>query len=123
MLTPVAPRPEPAIRNLHTDSMQTAMLIEHDALETELAKVSYFSPVTRIDVETQRAVLQYRNAETGQLIRQYPSEKQIQAYQRAASQVGRDDAGSGQEGNEESHDRAGDEGAGPEKMGRTRWLV
>ncbi len=123
MLTPVALRPEPPIRNLDTQSAHTLTLAERDPLETDLARVSYFSPVTRIDVETQTAVLQYRNAETGQLIRQYPSEKQIQAYQRAAPADTPEDADSEREGGEDAGNETGGEAAKPEQMPRTRWLV
>ena len=85
MLTPISPPVEQPIRNTESHAAQSLAQTKRDPLETELAKVSYFSPVTRIDVETQTAVLHYRNPETGQTIKQYPSEKQVQAYQRAAS--------------------------------------
>ena len=118
MLTPVPVRPEQPIRNIETLAQQTLALAKRDSLETELAKVSYFSPVTRIDVETQTAVLQYRNAETGQLIRQYPSEKHIQAYQRAASldQLKVDNFEQDEENAESSRDETQDDTADPEQM-------
>ena len=40
----------------------------------------YFSPVVRLDPETQRVVLLYRDPETGDVLSQYPSEKQLKAY-------------------------------------------
>jgi hypothetical protein len=40
----------------------------------------YFSPVLKIDPATQSVVIQYRNAETGAVTNQYPSEKELKAY-------------------------------------------
>lgn len=42
--------------------------------------VRYFSPVVRLDAETQKVVLLYRDPETGDVVSQYPSEKQLRAY-------------------------------------------
>lgn len=44
----------------------------------------YFSPVVRIDRETQSAVIQYRDQETGEVLNQYPNKgKASGAYQQA----------------------------------------
>jgi uncharacterized FlaG/YvyC family protein len=40
--------------------------------QLENLRNSYFSPVIRIDAETNRAVLQFRDPETGKVLRQYP---------------------------------------------------
>ncbi|MDB5477866.1 MAG: hypothetical protein JWM96_361 [Alphaproteobacteria bacterium] len=42
----------------------------------------YFSPVIRIDKDTQAAVIQYRDSQTGEVKNQYPN-KTATAYQRA----------------------------------------
>ncbi|UEM20233.1 hypothetical protein JL100_024645 [Skermanella mucosa] len=44
----------------------------------------YFSPVVRLDSETQRTVLQYRDGSDGKVLVQYPSEKQLEAYRNRA---------------------------------------
>lgn len=44
----------------------------------------YFSPVVRLDTETQRTVLQYRDGSDGKVLVQYPSEKQLEAYRNRA---------------------------------------
>lgn len=48
---------------------------------------SYFSPVVRIDGETNRAVLQYRDPDTGKVLRQYPPARSA-AYKQAERQRG-----------------------------------
>jgi hypothetical protein len=40
----------------------------------------YYSPVLRLDSETQRTVIQYRDVATGKVQIQYPSERQLEAY-------------------------------------------
>jgi hypothetical protein len=48
----------------------------------------FYSPVVRLDPETQRTVLQYRDANSGKVVMQYPSEKQLEAYRnRAAAEI------------------------------------
>ena len=44
----------------------------------------YFSPVVRLDSQTQRTVLQYRDGSDGKVLVQYPSEKQLEAYRNRA---------------------------------------
>jgi hypothetical protein len=43
----------------------------------------YFSPVVRIDSETNTAILQYRNSETGEVLNQYPNKRQLDSYEHA----------------------------------------
>ena len=45
----------------------------------------YYSPVVRIDCETQRTVLQFRDGSDGKVLVQYPSEKQLEAYRSKAT--------------------------------------
>jgi hypothetical protein len=52
---------------------------------------AYFSPVIRIDNETSRAVLQYRDPDTGEVLRQYPSAT-TGAYAKRAEQAKNDAA-------------------------------
>lgn len=47
---------------------------------------SYFSPVLRIDSETQKIVILFRDENTGEVKRQYPSERQLEAYRGALRQ-------------------------------------
>jgi uncharacterized FlaG/YvyC family protein len=49
----------------------------------EVAKAPYVSPYIRVDVNFDKAVLQVRDSDTGDVLRQYPSESQLQAYRRA----------------------------------------
>ncbi|MFZ4762864.1 MAG: hypothetical protein ACOYK8_08630 [Alphaproteobacteria bacterium] len=47
---------------------------------TGVAYVKYFSPVLNIDRESNTVLLQYRDASTGDVKAQYPSESQLKAY-------------------------------------------
>lgn len=51
----------------------------------EAAKTPYISPYISIDRNYNKAVLQIRDSETGDVLRQYPTEGQLKAY-RAAQQ-------------------------------------
>ena len=123
MLTRVAPRIEQPTRISEPQSAQTQALMKRDALEAELAKVSYFSPVTRIDVETHTAVLHYRDAETGKTVKQYPSEKQVQAYQRAAALDEARPEQATESGESSGPDHAQNDPLGPEQGQRTRLMA
>lgn len=46
----------------------------------------YYSPVLRLDSETQRTVIQYRDVTTGKVQIQYPSERQLEAYRASLRQ-------------------------------------
>lgn len=48
--------------------------------QEQAASSYYFSPVLKIDPQTQSVVIQYRNSETGVVTNQYPSEKELKAY-------------------------------------------
>ncbi len=52
----------------------------------EVAKAPYVSPYISLDNAAQKAVLQIRDSDTGDVIRQYPTEGQLKAY-RAAQEV------------------------------------
>jgi uncharacterized FlaG/YvyC family protein len=49
----------------------------------EAAKTPYVSPYISIDSQSNRAVLQIRDSNTGDVVTQYPSEGQLKAYQSA----------------------------------------
>ncbi len=49
----------------------------------EAAKTPYVSPYISIDSQSNRAVLQIRDSNTGDVVAQYPSEGQLKAYQSA----------------------------------------
>lgn len=49
----------------------------------EVAKAPYVSPYIHVDVNFDRAVLQIRDSDTGDVLRQFPSESQLKAYTRA----------------------------------------
>lgn len=47
----------------------------------------YFSPVIKIDKETQAAVIQYRDEETGEVKNEYPQQEKVRAYEQAAKEA------------------------------------
>ena len=49
----------------------------------EVAQAPYIPPYVKVDTELDMAVLQLRDSDTGDVVRQIPSEQQIEAYQRA----------------------------------------
>jgi hypothetical protein len=67
-----APVIAPAVAAQATQSTSSA--------QDQTASNYYFSPVLKIDPQTQSVVIQYRNAETGAVTNQYPSEKELKAY-------------------------------------------
>ena len=89
MITPVASRPDNGALQV-TEPRPIAAQTDprRDSIERDLAKYSYFSPVTRIDVETHTAVLQYRDSATGDVERQYPSKERLKAYGGSGPGVG-----------------------------------
>jgi len=48
----------------------------------------YFSPVVRIDPQTQQAVWQVRDPQSGRVVQQFPTEAQLRAYREAAAPHG-----------------------------------
>ncbi|WP_158047170.1 hypothetical protein [Skermanella pratensis] len=74
-----------ALRAPAQQSVSRAAQQEADPTAGAAAEPSrYFSPVVRLDSETQRTVLQYRDGSDGKVLVQYPSEKQLEAYRNRA---------------------------------------
>ena len=60
---------------------------ERDAQKAQSSvrnEVVYFSPVIRIDADTQSAIIQYRDSATGKVTNEYPTEKQLESYEKSA---------------------------------------
>jgi hypothetical protein len=75
-----------AIRGSSQQSVNQTAQPEADPLAGSVSEPSrYYSPVVRIDSETQRTVLQFRDGSDGKVLMQYPSEKQLEAYRSKAS--------------------------------------
>lgn len=53
----------------------------------------YYSPVVRLDAETQRTVIMFRDVSTGKVQTQYPSERQLEAYRASLRQQKAQDEG------------------------------
>ena len=70
-------------RGVVDQSSQARSIAANPERVQEVAKAPYVSPYIFMDVNFDRAVLQLRDADTGDVLRQYPSESQMQAYQRA----------------------------------------
>lgn len=51
----------------------------------EVAIAPYISPKVRMDVDFDKAVLEFRSAETGDIIGQTPSKQQLQAYRKSTT--------------------------------------
>lgn len=89
MISAVTSRPDNgAVQATEAQPMAVQADPSRDPMERDLAKYSYFSPVMRIDVDTQKAVLQYRDSETGDVERQYPSKERLKAYGGSGPGVG-----------------------------------
>jgi hypothetical protein len=75
-----------AIRGSSQQSVNQTAQPEADPLAGSVNEPSrYYSPVVRIDSETQRTVLQFRDGSDGKVLVQYPSEKQLEAYRSKAT--------------------------------------
>ena len=75
-----------AIRGSSQQSVTQTAQPEADPLAGSVNEPSrYYSPVVRIDSETQRTVLQFRDGSDGKVLVQYPSEKQLEAYRSKAT--------------------------------------
>ena len=75
-----------AIRGSSQQSVNQTAQPEADPLAGSVNEPSrYYSPVVRIDSETQRTVLQFRDGSDGKVMVQYPSEKQLEAYRSKAN--------------------------------------
>lgn len=55
----------------------------------EIPKAPFVSPYIRVDTNFDKAVLQIRDSETGDVVRQFPSESQLEAYRRAQASTAR----------------------------------
>jgi len=53
----------------------------------EVAQAPYVSPYISVDSSSNRAVLQIRDSDTGDVVRQFPTEGQLKAYRTAQSFV------------------------------------
>lgn len=49
-------------------------------------KVVYFSPVIKIDSETNTAILQYRDSETGKVKNEFPAKQASDSYEQVQTQ-------------------------------------
>lgn len=49
----------------------------------EAARTPYVSPYISLDKSSSRAILQIRDSDTGDVVRQYPTESQLRAYRNA----------------------------------------
>jgi len=79
-------RPSPELASLTASALQNARFKERRIREAQSdvrSDVVYYSPVVRIDNDSQIAVLQYRDASTGEVQTQYPSPRQIESYTQA----------------------------------------
>jgi uncharacterized FlaG/YvyC family protein len=57
----------------------------------EVAQAPYVSPYISMNIDHNKAVLQIRDSDTGDVIRQFPTESQMEAYRKAqAAQAARD---------------------------------
>jgi hypothetical protein len=75
-----------AIRGSGQQAVTQTAQPEADPLAGSVNEPSrYYSPVVRIDSETQRTVLQFRDGSDGKVLVQYPSEKQLEAYRSKAT--------------------------------------
>lgn len=70
--------------------VQSNRFKERDAREADSIvrnEAVFFSPVIRIDTDTNTAIIQYRDSQTGQVKNEFPTPKQIDSY-RQSSEVG-----------------------------------
>src|SRR4051794_39218160 len=75
-----------AIRGTNQQSVSQTAQPEADPLAGAATEPSrYYSPVVRLDSETQRTVLQFRDGSDGKVLVQYPSERQLEAYRSQAN--------------------------------------
>jgi hypothetical protein len=51
----------------------------------DVAIAPYISPKVRMDVDFDKAILEFRSAETGDIIAQTPSKQQLQAYRKSTT--------------------------------------
>lgn len=51
----------------------------------EVVSAPYISPKVRLDVDFDKAILEFRSAETGDIVAQTPSKAQLQAYRKSTT--------------------------------------
>ena len=76
-------RPATELASLVSAALQNTRFKDRRAREAESdirSDVIYYSPVVRIDADTQTAVLQYRNQETGEIQNEFPSKPATDRY-------------------------------------------
>jgi len=69
-----------ATRNVVAQNSTAKSLSANPAKIQEAAKAPYVSPYIAIDRSSNRAVLQIRDSDTGDVVRQFPTEGQLKAY-------------------------------------------
>ncbi len=60
--------------------------------EAASARAPYVSPAISIDRESNRAIIQIRDSDTGDVVRQFPTEGQLKAYRQAQEFSARQEA-------------------------------
>lgn len=75
----------PASRVAAEQQTSTRSFASNPEKTQEAAKTPYISPYIAIDRNYNKAILQIRDSETGDVVRQFPTEGQLKAY-RAAQQ-------------------------------------
>jgi hypothetical protein len=76
-------RPSPELASLTAAALQNSRFKERKLREAQSDvrhDAVYFSPVIKIDADSQRAVMQYRDAHTGEIQNQYPSPQRSDSY-------------------------------------------
>ena len=64
-------------------STSNSLSANPDRVQQSAVKTPYVSPYISIDRQYNRAVLQIRDSDTGDVVRQFPTEGQLRAYQNA----------------------------------------
>lgn len=82
-------KPTPELNSLIASALQGSRFKERRQREAQSDvqnQVVYFSPVMRIDPETQTVVIQYRDSETGDIKNEYPNiSEKMTAYMQASA--------------------------------------
>ena len=72
---------------LQRDSTSAVVTENVSAQNAGTADFDYTVSQIRVDVDADLAILEFKSVKTGDVVRQYPTEKQIAGYQRAAQLV------------------------------------
>lgn len=75
----------PVARGNAEQNSQARSLAANPEKVQEVAQAPYVSPYIFMDINYDKAILQLRDSDTGDVLRQYPSESQLEAYRRAQS--------------------------------------